>query len=228
MKPQDNLTKRECTKSPSAQKGLPSLISIQHIFERNISEVENLSNALYLADKDIQEDILRAQVVFLCSTVDSYMHDIIAYGYIMMFYGEWSTESDFNRQRVKLSDFKEAYDNFTGRGSKDVQVIIKKSIVESIQYDTMMRFDAIKDSLAGIGIDSNRLDYLKEPYRNSIDSLVNLRNLIVHRSGRKVNTKPNKEEISSKCVLDYIDKVKKMQNSIQSMMIDLDRQKRQQ
>ncbi len=117
MKPKENLSKATGTRNPNRLKGLPKLENIESHFNRNFLEIRTLSNILDNLNPEAKEEIRRAQLVFLMSALDSYMHEIVAYGYIMMFYGYWRQTEAYRRQNVLLSDLESVADKTADRES---------------------------------------------------------------------------------------------------------------
>ena len=171
------------TRNPNKISNLPSLENINQRFAENIQEIENLFR-IECSDQNIIQDIHRSQLVFLYSSLDHYMHEIIAYGLVMSFFGYWKLPY-YNLPKVDLMKIKELCD-YEPKSSACVKTV-KQIIENAMQYETMMKLEIILSSLEKIGIDRRLLAKIEDDQRfdDGLKVALKRRNLIVHQADRK-------------------------------------------
>lgn len=146
---------------------------------KNISNQGEILNALKENKMEGETDILRAQVMYLESALDYYIHEVVKYGIEKMFsgYSNWRETVEFKKLRVSISFTKEIH-----RNPEKV-----KEIYNELDYvlPTYMKYDAIMKSMILIGVfDENNIPPEISSYRKKLNEVSDRRNKIVHAFDR--------------------------------------------
>lgn len=88
------------------------VFDLQPILDRFNANIDDIRNHFQTADdllalqppkQTAAEDIWRSQIVFLDSALDFYIHEIVKYGIVKMFNGDWAESTDYKKMKVRLS-----------------------------------------------------------------------------------------------------------------------------
>lgn len=186
-----------------------ALDDIQKRFDESMNDVENLFNVCTsLKENNLPgaEDIYRAQILFLDSSLDFYIHEITKYGLVQIVDPEvsgWNVNDEFKKFKVSINFLKRVYSN-----REDIKVILKE-LNDTIQYSSYMKFEAVSSQLDLIGLEKPEGF---ENYRYVIDGLSDRRNAIAHASDRDM--KGDKTDIDETTVRNFMEKLKEFQKLI--------------
>lgn len=181
------------------------LEEIQKRFDESISEIKaQFEIAQTLVDNNLHgaDNIWRAQVFFLDSALDFYIHEITKYGIIRIINSKQEAHREFKKFKISIDFLKRVYHN-----SENINNILKE-VNETIRYSTYMRFDSIKEQLDIIGVKVRNI----ENYRYVINDISDRRNQIAHSSDRDHRGK--KVAIDKETVSNYVTKLAEFQKAI--------------
>lgn len=174
-------------------------------FNQNISDIrarfqisDTLSNLQPPSSPDLNgaQDIWRSQIVFLDSTLDFYLHEIIKYSFIKMFYGDWQESEEYKKIKVSL---KFAIDLANNPGSISK---FADEIDEMNKFTCFMGTKQISRLFKATSINVT----LTKPEQKLITELFERRNQIAHQSDRLPNN-PAKQQITKQYVETKINEI---------------------
>lgn len=183
--------------------------NIQKHWKENINDVENkfsIAKSLEKTNLEQAKEIWRSQIVFIDSTLDFYIHEVIKFGIIKIFNEEWPSTNKFMNLKISL---KIAID--LAKTPENANSLLSE-IDEINQKNCFMSYDNIKRQLDIIGI---TIDHSK---KNIIDEIYQRRNQIAHQSDR-LPENPIKQEIKESTVLQYIQEIKAFISDIDSKIL---------
>lgn len=183
--------------------------NIQKHWKENINDVENkfsIAKSLEKTNLEQAKEIWRSQIVFIDSTLDFYIHEVIKFGIIKIFNEEWPSTNKFMNLKISL---KFAID--LAKTPENANSLLSE-IDEINQKNCFMSYDNIKRQLDIIGI---TIDHSK---KNIIDEIYQRRNQIAHQSDR-LPENPIKQEIKESTVLQYIQEIKAFISDIDSKIL---------
>lgn len=180
------------------------VFDLQPILDRFNSNIDDIRSHFQTADdllalqppkQTAAEDIWRSQIVFLDSALDFYIHEIVKYGIVKMFNGDWAESTDYKKMKVRLSFAVDLAQN-PSSASK-----LLEEIDEMNKYSCFMG-KKIKDALRFINI-KYKLTSAEEAF---LVDLYDRRNQIAHQSDR-IPGQQQKQPISKSYVEDFINKI---------------------
>lgn len=153
-----------------------------------LSEIKERQNQLKNKKELTDEDffLLRTQIVFLESVFDYYIHEIITYGIIQTYKGDWPINNKFNNILVKLSTCIE----MIKKPELDAE-ILKEYIIDYYGGMTFLDKENLNAKLRVIEInpeqvasqvfDDDNPPQAQQKFAEFIKELYNRRNRIVHQ-----------------------------------------------
>lgn len=180
------------------------VFDLQPILDRFNSNIADIKSHFQTADdllslqspkQTAAEDVWRSQIVFLDSALDFYIHEIVKYGIIKMFNGDWTESPDYKKMKVRLSFAVDLAQN-PNSASK-----LLEEIDEMNKYSCFMG-KKIKDALRFINI-HYRLTPVEESF---LIDLYNRRNQIAHQADH-IPGQQQKQSITKNYVKDFINKI---------------------
>lgn len=184
--------------------------NIKNHLTDNISDVKNkfvIAKSLEKENLDQAKEIWRSQIVFIDSTLDFYIHEVIKYGIIKMFNGEWTSTQKFENIKVSLKfaiDFAKTPENAN---------FLLGEIDEINQENCFMSYDNIKKQL-------NIIDITPDASKKTIiDEIYQRRNQIAHQSDR-LPENPIKQDISEELVSHYISEIESFISDIEKQILE--------
>ena len=183
----------------------PIVFDLQPILDRFNANISDIKSHFKTADdllalqppkQTAAEDIWRSQIVFLDSAFDFYMHEIVKYGIIKMFNGDWVESNDYKKMKVRLSFAVDLAQN-PSSASK-----LLEEIDEMNKYSCFMGAKKIKEQLDFIAVNYN----LRNSDKNLLNDLYNRRNQIAHQSDRILGQQ-QKQPIKKSYVEYFINRV---------------------
>ena len=191
---------------PSNTITFPRIVfDLQPILDRFNSNIADIRSHFQTSDdllalqppkQTAAEDIWRSQIVFLDSALDFYIHEIVKYGIIKMFNGDWTESNDYKKMKVRLGFAVDLAQN-PNSASK-----LLEEIDEMNKYSCFMGAKKLKEQLVFIDVNYSLLNSEK----NLLNDLYNRRNQIAHQADR-VHGQQQKQSITKNYVEDFINKV---------------------
>lgn len=89
--------------------------------------------------KEEAENIWRAQIIFLASAFDFYMHELTKYGLCQIYEEQWDRTEKYENIQVKMKDVEEAL-----KSGEEIDWFLEY-INSYYQGMTMVSFDAVKE-----------------------------------------------------------------------------------
>ena len=142
------------------------------------------------------EDIWRSQIVFLDSALDFYIHEIVKYGIIKMFNGNWTESTNYKKMKVRLRFAVDLAQNPSSASR------LLEEIDEMNKYSCFMGAKKLKEQLDFIDVNYN----CRNSEKKLLNDLYDRRNQIAHQSDR-IPGQQQKQPISKSYVEDFINKI---------------------
>ena len=142
------------------------------------------------------EDIWRSQIVFLDSAFDFYIHEIVKYGIIKMFNGDWTETNGYKNLKVHLSFAVDLAQNPNSTSK------LLDEIDEINRYSCFMGAKKLSEQLKFIDVNCRLLNSEEKLFND----LFNRRNQIAHQSDR-MHGQTQKNAITKNYVEDFINKI---------------------
>ncbi|MDE7417433.1 MAG: hypothetical protein K2N44_14230 [Lachnospiraceae bacterium] len=198
---------------------------LDQILQHFIETVDMIKVQFHVADELIAsgkrmegENIWRAQIVFLASAFDFYMHEITKYGLCKIYDEKWEKTDKYKNLQISMEIIEIA---LTSDGDIDWFL---EYINHYYQVITMVSFDSVKDQFNLLGIDLAAVadgafyqrdgeEKTKYKLKRRLNELFNRRNIIAHQTDRK-HTNAQIMSIEEGIVQDYIGDIEKIVKSI--------------
>lgn len=209
----DSLVRKENTRVVCAVVKF-DLQSIKTHYDDSLEQIKtlfDLADELQKNDKLTEaKNIWRAQVVFLVSAFDFFMHEITKFCLNQIFEGSWTKTDKYKNISIKLEIIKNIL--ISGR---DTEWFIE-FVNEYYSNVTMVSYESVKAQFNLLGLNINALaknvfhipaDQMKEKdkLKNFLDELFSKRNLIAHQFDRQ-HSDAQFIDIAEKAVKEYIKK----------------------
>lgn len=164
---------------------------------------------------DAKDDILRSQIVFVMSSLDYYMHEIVKYGIIEMFNGNKPKTKSYQNFIVSMPFVEEAIKNIESVDWLENWIVIKD------KQNTYMASEKIKKCLSLISTKTifkniaDEMSMKSNELSNRIDEIYERRNYIAHQADRNAKTGELQEidktfvEQSIKFIREFVENVHK-------------------
>lgn len=156
----------------------------QHFFD-SIKKIEDLT-LIYKKIND--ESILRAQIVFLDSAFDFFMHEITKFCLSEMFEQNWERTSQYNNLKINLNQLHKILDE------ENRNEIFLECINSMYQSVFIISYESIQQQFKLLGLESMKIfhkcfpkdnkDKSKKAFNEFFDCLYSKRNCIAHQSSR--------------------------------------------
>ena len=175
---------------------------IKSRFDENIEDVKiKFSIADSIDVENQKKEIWRSQIVFLESSLDFYLHEIIKFGFIKMFNNEWDETEGFKDFSVSLG-----FAIKLAKYPENAETLLDE-IDKGNHKLCFMRFDNIIKNLKLIGIKISFSD------KEIINEIYKRRNQIAHQTDRNP-PKTEKQDITRELVEMYINKIEELVEAI--------------
>lgn len=190
----------------------------EHFYESIEAIKEQFSSTDINCDNEIFKNILRAQVVFLESAFDFFLHEITKYGVCKIFCGEWEDTQKYRNIQVDMKTVKEALE------MRDDTIWFRNFINYLYEKDTLVSYESFKSQLNLIGIkideiskkvfyDRNSNIKPNERCKQRLNELYNRRNIIAHQFDRN-HINAEKKDISRETVESFIEDIEKIVEAV--------------
>ncbi len=216
-------TRKEETRNKVVPKVVRFEISeIKKHYDESISAVRDMfsvASDLQKAGNQTQaENIWRAQIVFIVSAFDFFMHEITKFGLGKIFDGTWEVTVKYSNISMKLDVVNKALKN--GESSDWFMEFVN----EQFSTATMVSYADVKDQINLLGLDMQILAddtfYLQGSTEKTLDKLKRRlnglfakRNVIAHQSDRR-HEDAEIMEIAEDIVQAYVDDISKVVENI--------------
>ena len=189
-----------------------------HYTHYGIKSPGTLDNTIPDHTNNADAHIWRAQIFFLASALDFYMHEITKYGLLRMFKNDWKRSTKYNNLSIKLEyldqllDTDNASDNFN-------------SFINNLYQDvTLLSFISIKEQLNLLDLnlktiadesfyDINSTEKTTDKLKRRLNELFTRRNIIAHQYDRQ-HKNAQRMPISSDIVNGFIHDIIKIVKAI--------------
>lgn len=164
------------------------------------------------------ENIWRAQIIFLASALDFYMHELTKYGLCEIYNENWSRTEKYDNLQVNMKVIEVAL-----KSGEDIDWFLEY-INGYYRAITMVSYESVKDQLNLLGIKSELVaerafyqrggtEKTKDKLKRRLNELFGRRNIIAHQTDRahadaQVNT------ITKEIVQNFICDIEKIVDSI--------------
>ena len=170
------------------------------------------------------ENIWRAQVIFLASAFDFYMHELTKYGLCQIYEENWERTDKYENIQVNMKVIEMAL-----KAGEDIDWFLEY-INGHYRKLTMVSYDSVKDQLNLLGIDptsvADRAFYQRGgtektgmKLKRRLDELYSRRNVIAHQTDR-AHTNAQINSITKEIVQEYMSDVEKMVKAIDTETIN--------
>lgn len=171
---------------------------IKNRFDENIEDVKakfSIADSIELENQ--KKEIWRSQIVFLESSLDFYLHEVIKFGFIKMFNKEWDETEKFKDFSVSLGFAIEL-----AKHPENAETLLDEIDKENHKL-CFMHFDNITRNLKLIGIK------ISFPDKDIINEIYKRRNQIAHQTDRNP-PETEKQDITKELVEKYINKIEEL------------------
>ena len=207
-----------------------NLSSINKRFENNINNVKELNEIkkYFEIEEKLKENIdfnkyekniYRSQIIFLISTLDFYIHEIVLYGMYKMYKTEWKItrgRKGYESKEVNIKYLHEIIENFSSE--KEIDNSFINALEDSIKNYSYMKYYVIEEKfneLLGINVEgfSKKYKTKEKETKEFLNKLIKRRNQIAHQSDRE---KPyeDMEDIDEDYVKTSIEKIIEIKENI--------------
>lgn len=198
------------------------LDEIKQHFQETVNAVKAqsaLAEELYESGKVAEaENIRRAQIVFLVSAFDFYMHELTKYGLCEIFKENWEQTEKYNNIQISMK-----YIDIALKSGEDIDWFLEyiNNYYKSI---TMVSYESVKGQLNLLGIDLTTVadeafyqrggtEKTKDKLKRRLNELFDRRNIIAHQADR-AHTDAQINDITDEIVREFMEDVEKIVDSI--------------
>ena len=164
------------------------------------------------------ENIWRAQIIFLASAFDFYMHELTKYGLCKIYDEEWNRTDKYENIKINMKVIEVAL-----KSGEDIDWFLEY-INNYYSAVTMVSYESVKDQLKLLGIDLSVVadgafyqrggtENTKNKVKRRLNELFGRRNIIAHQSDR-THTNAQINVITKDIVQNYICDIEKIVKSI--------------
>lgn len=165
---------------------------LQHFVEaiQSINAQFDVADGLVEYGKVIEgENIWRAQIVFLASALDFYMHELTKYGLCEIYNENWDRTDKYENLQVNMKVIEVAL-----KSGEDIDWFLEY-INNYYRSITMVSYESVKDQLKLLGINlapvadgafyqRGGTENTKDKFKRRLNELFGRRNIIAHQSDR--------------------------------------------
>lgn len=201
---------------------------IKQHYRESVDEIEKqCSVALELINSgkhEQAENIWRAQVVFLESAFDFYLHEVTKYGLSQIYDGYWKATKKYNNMNVKMEIVHKVI-----KGDQDSAWFLNY-INDYYKEVTMVSFSSFKDQMNLLGLEVKEIadkafykigetEKTINKLKRRLNELYDRRNIIAHQFDRK-HSNAVKKEISECVVKEFIKDMIKIVDAINYAVVN--------
>lgn len=201
------------------------LNEIEEHFEENLRYIRDqfpMADGLLESGKEQEaRNVWNAQIVFLESAFDFYLHELTKFALSEMFTGNWTKTEKYNNLSVKMSIVDKALN------VREDSAWFLEFVDEFYREITLVSYQSVKDQMNLLGLNlqevADAVFYERDSAvktRDKLESffkrLYHRRNVIAHQAGRR-HSDARMEEITKDMVESYINHIEKIVGKIQDM-----------
>lgn len=164
------------------------------------------------------ENIWRAQIIFLTSAFDFYMHELTKYGLCEIYDENWERTEKYSNLQVGMKTIEIAL-----KSGEDIDWFLEY-INDYYKAITMVSYESVKNQLNLLGIDLKKVadrafynrgerEKTRVKLRRRLNELFSRRNIIAHQSDR-AHADAQVKNITKEIVQDFMDDIQRIVNSI--------------
>lgn len=164
------------------------------------------------------ENMWRAQIIFLTSAFDFYMHELTKYGLCEIYDENWERTEKYSNLQVGMKTIEIAL-----KSGEDIDWFLEY-INDYYKAITMVSYESVKDQLNLLGIDLKKVadrafynrgerEKTRVKLRRRLNELFSRRNIIAHQSDR-AHADAQVKNITKEIVQDFMDDIQRIVNSI--------------
>lgn len=218
-----SLTPRKVATRAKAKVEIFKIDDIERHFNENISYIKSQYQTADALIKDGKTgeaaDIWRSQIVFLDSAFDFYLHELVQFGILRIFHGEWLSKTEkYNNLVFSMKNIEEALAN------TDDDTWLKNWVNGKFASDSLMSYSAFKDVCNLLGLDYNKIaddsfyergntEKTVDKLKRRIDELFYRRNRIAHQMDR-LRENAERQDITRDVVEQFINDVEKIVHAV--------------
>lgn len=178
-----------------------------------------MADELFESGKVVEgENIWRAQIIFLASAFDFYMHELTKYGLCQIYDENWEHTNKYENLQVNMKVIEMAL-----KSGEDIDWFLEY-INNYYRTITMVSYESVKDQFNLLGIDLAAVadgafyqrggtEHTKIKFRRRLNELFDRRNIIAHQSDR-AHTDAEINTITKEIVQNFICDIEKIAKSI--------------
>lgn len=200
------------------------LTMIKQHFDESLSiikeQFEIADSMIKSGDNDKAEYIWRAQIVFLESILDFYIHELSKYAMIAMYSNKWEKSDKYKNFMIPMKSLEECIEN------QESNMWLLETVNIKFSREVYLGYESMKDQVNLIGL--NFMDILQTTFESAeagkmiIRKLFDRRNQISHQLDRK-HTTAEQENITREFVLENIQNIEKLVSNIHNAAIENER-----
>lgn len=193
----------------------------QHFAEtvQAINAQFDVADELLKSGKEIEgENIWRAQIIFLASAFDFYMHELTKYGMCEIYNENWERTNKYENLQVNMKVIEVAL-----KSGEDIDWFLE-FINGYYRTITMVSYESVRDQLNLLGIKLAHVadgaffqrggtENTKNKLKRRLNELFGRRNIIAHQSDR-AHTDAQVHGITKEIVQNFIEDIEKIVSSI--------------
>lgn len=164
------------------------------------------------------ENIWRAQIVFLASALDFYMHELTKYGLCEIYDEKWEKTEKYNNLQVSMEMIEVAM-----KSGEETDWFLEY-FNEYYQTITMVSYDSVREQLKLLGIElefiadrafyrNGETEKTRDRMKRRLNELFTRRNIIAHQTDR-AHTDAQVKQITKEIVHNFIDDIEKIVKAI--------------
>lgn len=194
---------------------------LQHFVEaiQTINAQFDVADELVESGKVIEgENIWRAQIIFLASALDFYMHELTKYGLCEIYNENWDRTDKYENLQVNMKVIEVAL-----KSGEDIDWFLEY-INNYYRSITMVSYESVKDQLNLLGINlapvadgafyqRGGTENTKDKFKRRLNELFGRRNIIAHQSDR-AHTDAQVNIITKEIVQNFMCDIEKIVRSI--------------
>lgn len=198
---------------------------LDQIMQHFDEAIQTINAQFVVADELIEsgkvnegENIWRAQIIFLASALDFYMHELTKYGLCEIYNENWDRTDKYENLKVNMKVIEVAL-----KSGEDIDWFLEY-INNYYRAITMISYESVKDQFKLLGINlahiADRAFYqregterTKDKFKRRLNELFSRRNIIAHQSDR-AHTDAQVKSITKEIVQNYIRDIDKIVKSI--------------
>lgn len=202
--------------------GSDNEIKILSVFNKSIAEIEKKFDLLNsIENPQIYDNILRAQIVFLVSCVDYYIHNIINNGILSIIKKEKTTTKKLDKSFISISVLIKYLEN-----TEDNLNFIEEEIINGNSYKSFVASEKMIEALSLISDQkifetiAKKIELTKTELIAKIKEINDRRNSIAHQMDFNSTLDSEKNNIDVATVISFFSFYKKFINELHELLLD--------